>query len=435
MSNSSTSNHLRQVQPGTLHVGVDLALERNMVVVINEKADKLDRFSFPQDRGGYDYFLRRVEGVRQKQHASRLVVAMEPTNHFWKLLAREMEKREIDYHLVNAYTVKQHREGDHLDQSKDDPRDAGQIAELSRTGHYTETQLQKGAYEELRQYASVYDQLSRGIRRQKQHLWGLVGQVFPEMNQVFADLNGATSQAILMSCPCATIICQMKEEEFIARVQAAYSGKKLANKKAQRAYRLAATSIGLSEGLQAIQMAIKLHFTLLQVLQIQQKQIIDAMTACLATLPEAHYLLSVKSMKAISVALFLAEVGDPSRYRSAAQWVKLAGIQPAPNTSGKKQRSKTPMSHHGRARLRTLLYFTCLRLVQYDPHFAQLYSNLQRRPKNPLTKMQAMGVMMNKLLHILWALIHNQTFYDPAFAQPIYPSGLAISTQQADFVA
>jgi len=35
---------------------------------------------------------------------------------------------------VNAYTVKKHREGDQLDRSKDDRRDAGQIAELSRNG-------------------------------------------------------------------------------------------------------------------------------------------------------------------------------------------------------------------------------------------------------------------------------------------------------------
>ena len=98
------------------------------------------------------------------------------------------------------------------------------------------------------------------------------------------------------------------------------------------------------------------------------------MAACLATLPEAPYLLSVKSWKPISAALFLAEVGDPKRYQSAAQWVKLAGIQPAPNTSGKKQRSKTPMSHQGRPRLRTLLYFTCLRLLQDDPFCPTLFS-------------------------------------------------------------
>ena len=413
MSQSNTARQLRQVQPGTLHVGVDLALEKNMVV------EQLDRFSFPQNRGGYDYFLRRLEGVRQKHQASAIAVAMEPTNYFWKLLARELEEKKIPYHLVNAYTVKKHREGDQLDPSKDDPRDAGQIAELSRTGHYTETRLQKGAYEELRQYATLYNQLVQAIRREEQVVWGLAGQAFPELTQIFKDLGGATSRALLVSCACAASIRQMSEEEFVAKVRTAYLGKRFGISRVRRAYQLATTSIGLTEGLQALQLALQLHFSHLQTLRAQLEQASNAMAACVLTLPEARYLLSVKSLKAVSVALFLAEVGDPRRYRTAAQWVKLAGIQPAPNTSGKKQRSQTPMSHHGRARLRTLLYFTCLRMVRFDPHFAQLYSDLQRRQKNPLTKMQALGVLINKLLHILWALIQNQTFYNPYFAQSI----------------
>jgi transposase len=417
MSNFSTSNKLRQVQPGTLHVGVDLALEKNMVVVINEKAARLDRFSFPQDRGGYDYFLRRVEELREQHHATEIVVAMEPTNYFWKLLARELEEKRITYHLVNAYTVKKHREGNQLDRSKDDPRDGEQIAELSRTGHYTETRLQKGAYEELRQYATLYDQTVQAIRREKQVVWGLAGQAFPEIFQVFKGLGGATSQALLVSCACAATIREMTEEEFIAKVRATYTGKKFGASRVRRAYCLAATSIGLTEGLQGIQLAIQLHFSHLQALLAHSEQVVNAMISCLATLPETPYLLSVKSMKVVSVALFLAEVGDPKRYRAAAQWVKLAGIQPAPNTSGKKQHSKTPMSHQGRGRLRTMLYFTCLGMIQHDPHFAQLYSDLQRRHINPLTKMQALGVLMNKLLHILWALTHNQTFYNSSFAQ------------------
>lgn len=211
----------------------------------------------------------------------------------------------------------------------------------------------------------------------------------------------------------------MTVEAFTAQVRAAYTGKRLFVSKLHRLYPLAATSIGLTEGLGAIQLAIQLHLAHLQALQQQLQQVTSAMTACLATLPEAPYLLSVKSLGAVSVATFLAEVGDPKRYRSAAQWIKLAGIQPTPNTSGKRQRSLTPMSHQGRARLRTMLYYTCLRLVQHDDHFAQIYAQLQRRQNNPLTKMQAIGVLMNKLLHILWALIHNQTFYNPSFGQSI----------------
>jgi transposase len=419
MSKSNISTQLRQVQPGTLHVGVDLALERNVVVVINEKAERLDQFNFVQDRGGYDYFLRRLEGVCQKHHASTMVVAMEPSNYFWKLLARELEEKKICYHLVNAYTVKKHREGNQLDRSKDDRRDAGQIAELSRNGHYTQTRLQEGTYEELRQYATLYHRSVQAMRCEKQILWGLVGQAYPELFRVFKKLVGTTSQALLRSCASAAYMRQMTEEELITQVRSVYTGKKLCVSKVRQAYQLAATSIGVTEGLQAIQLAVRLHLTHFQDLQTQLEQVTHAMIACLSSLPETPYLLSVKSLKAVSTALFLAEVGDPRRYQSAGQWVKLAGIQPAPNISGKKQRSQTPMSHQGRSRLRTLLYFTCLRMVQYDPHFAQLYSALQRRPKNPLTKMQALGVLMNKLLHILWALIHDQTFYDPSFASSI----------------
>jgi transposase len=417
MSKSNTAKKLAQVQPGTLHAGVDLALEKNVVIVINEKAERLDHFSFPQDRGGYDYFLRRLEGLRQKYLASEVVVAMEPTNYFWKLLAKELEEKKINYHLVNSYTVKKHREGDQLDRSKDDRRDAVQIAELSRNGKYTGTHLQKGAYEELRQYATLYDQSVQAIRREKQVLWGLAGQAFPELSQVFKNLVGETGQALLMTCVPAAIIRQLSVENFIAQVRTAYSGKKLSVAKLRRAHQLAATSIGLTEGLDAIQLAIQVHLAELHTFQEQLKRVTAAMTTCLASLPEATYLLSI--LGAVSAAIFLAEVGDPKRYHAASQWVKLAGTQPAPNTSGKKQRSQTPMSHQGRARLRTMLYFTCLRMIRFDNHFAQIYAHLQRRQNNPLTKMQAIGVLMNKLLHILWALIRNQTFYNPSFGQSI----------------
>ena len=196
MSKSNLSRRLAQVVSGTLHAGVDLALEKNGVVVINEKAERLDHFSFPQDRGGYDFFLRRLEGLRRKYQAPEGVAAMEPSNYFWKLLARELEEKKITYHWVNAYTVKKHCEGDQLDRSKDDRRDAGQIAELSRNGNYTETCLQKGAYEALRHYATPYDQFVQAIRREKAVLWGLAGQAFPVLSQVFNDLEGETSKAL-----------------------------------------------------------------------------------------------------------------------------------------------------------------------------------------------------------------------------------------------
>ena len=73
------------------------------------------------------------------------------------------------------------------------------------------------------------------------------------------------------------------------------------------------------------------------------------------------------------------------------------------------------MSHKGRPRLRTALFFAVMRLVQVDDTFGRAYLHYQHREKNPLTKMQALGVLMNKLLRILWALVRNQTLYNSAF--------------------
>jgi len=120
-------------------------------------------------------------------------------------------------------------------------------------------------------------------------------------------------------------------------------------------------------------------------------------------------------LSSITAATILAEIGDPRNYTSARQLIKLAGTQPVPNTSGRKTRSQTPMSRKGRPRLRTALFFAVLSLVRVDAAFAREYQQLQERESNPLTKMQALGVLMNKLLRILWALMRKHTFYVSGF--------------------
>ena len=153
----------------------------------------------------------------------------------------------------------------------------------------------------------------------------------------------------------------------------------------------------------------------LTLLERQMTEACEAMIDCFLTLPESRYLLSVHGLGLVSAAVILAEIGDPSHYHHGRQWIKLAGTQPAPNLSGRKTRSRTPMSRKGRPRLRTTLFFAVMRLVQLDDAFGRQYLRFQQRDKNPLTKLQALGALMNKLLRILWALMKNQTFYNSAF--------------------
>jgi transposase len=418
MSQSTLSKKLAKIKPGTLFVGVDLALDHNVAVVLNERAEQLARFGFPHERQGYDYFYRRLATVRQHQQAAAILVGMEPTNYFWKLLAADLEAHQMSYRLVNPYTVKKNREGDQLDRSKDDNRDAFTIGELLRTGKFTETRLLHGQYAELRQYVTLHERLGRDLRRHQTLIRNIAGQLFPELRRVFKDITGQTVLAMLRHHAAARLIHEMSLDEFIAGVRADFSGKRLQVAKLGHAHRLAAISVGLKDGVQALQLALRLHIEALAALQRQLAQVRCALVDTLLALPEARYLLSVPGLGLITAAIILSEIGNPSHYTNGRQLIKLAGTQPVPKTSGRKTRSRTPMSHQGRARLRTALFFAVMRLIRLDETFANEYQRLQTRQKNPLTKMQALGVLMNKLLRILWALIRNRTFYSPDF-QPV----------------
>ena len=417
MSSRTLSKKLASVKPGTLFIGVDLALDRNVAVVLSERAERLARFGFPNDRDGYDYFYRRLKAVQERQQAPAVLVGMEPTNYFWKLLASDMEQRRPDYgyRLVNPYTVKKNREGDQLDRSKDDNRDAFTIGDLLRTGKYTQTRLLHGAYAELRQYVTLHTRLKRDIRRQKTLIRNVAGQLFPELPGVFKDFSGETALAMLRHHASATVVQRMSQKAFIASVRANFSGRRLQVAKLRRAHELAPRSVGLKDGVEALQLALRLHIGMLEALRRRVEEVRAALIDVFLALPESDYLLSVHGLGLITAATILSEIGDPKHYSNGNQLIKLAGTQPVLNTSGRKTRSRTPMSHKGRPRLRTALFFAVMRLVQVDEAFARQYLQLQTREKNPLTKMQALGALMNKLLRILWALMRNRTFYNPDF--------------------
>lgn len=402
---------LEIIEPETLLVGVDLGLDKNVAVVINQQAKRLGRIQFGHNQAGYASFRERMGQLCRQHNACGVLVGMEPTNYLWKLVAADLTVHQIPYRLVNAYTVKKHREGDQLDRAKDDNRDGFVIADLLRTGKFTDSQLLAGVYGELRQYSAYYQRLRQEIGRQKNLLQQAVGQTFPEWRQVFKSLHGQTMRAVLQHHAAAHAIRQLTEEAFMERVEADYQGQRFQpGKKVRQLYQLAQQSVGLSET-KALQAAIQDQLALLTVLESQLVQVKRDLLATFLSLPLAPCLLSL-NLGAVTTARILAEIGNPACFGNARQLVKLAGIQPTPNRSGRKTSSPTPISGKGRSRLRTALYFGCLRLIQVDAAFADYYHWLQQRPDNPLVGMQALVVLMHKLLHILWALIRQQVPYD-----------------------
>ncbi len=408
-----TTKYLTELQAGTLFAGIDLGLDSLVIVVLNAARQRLDRFRTANNAEGYAYLRQRLQHAVEKAQAPGLLIGMEPTNYYWKQVGYDLEQHHLPFRLVNALTVKRHREGDQLDRSKDDWRDAFTIADLLRDGKFTETHLPHGIYAELQTGYIAYARLRQDRGRQATLLVNTVRQLFPEVEQVFKDLTGVTAAAILATgLPPQTVACQ-SEADFIAQVRAAFTGERLALRQVRQVYMCAAGSQGFPEATLTLSHMVQHQIATLRLLDHQATQLRKVLLTLFYTLPEVPYLLSIQGLTDSAALGLVAHTGDLRQYRSGAALIKLAGTQPTPNTSGRKTYSRTPFSHQGRSGLRTVLYFATLQMLTHNEAIHHHYQRLTTRTPHPLPKMQAVGACMNKVLWYVWHVVTHHEFYDP----------------------
>lgn len=394
-----------------LFVGIDLGKQKSEAIILDRQLRIHGRYQFAHNRADYDKLTVWLQKSRAGFDTPRILIGMEPTNDYWQWLATHLEQVGLAYRMVNAFTVKKSREGLQLDYAKDDRRDALTIARLLREGQFTETQLQTETYAQMRQYEQALWELKGKMRQQKTILRQNAERLFPELRQVFRDFTGQTALALLQNHADPQLIAALSWENFEADVRRDLKGGRLMVKKLRQVYELAPDSIGLRPG-KALQHLIRQQIATLTFQQQQLVELERELVTLFHTLPHAAHMLSL-GLGEVATACIAAELGDPKRFSSAKQWVKLAGIQPSNNQSGQYERQRTPMSHKGRTRLRTHLFFATMRLIRWDAAFKAKQQELVNRDSQPLKRLEAVGALMNKLLHVMWAVCHKQIAYSP----------------------
>ncbi len=94
-------------------------------------------------------------------------------------------------------------------------------------------------------------------------------------------------------------------------------------------------------------------------------------------------LLAIKGVGIITIAGFIAEVGDIRRFKSPKQIQKYAGLELVENSSGK-HKGRSRISKRGRRKLRRILYQVMIPLLASNKEFREVYDYYVTRVKNPL---------------------------------------------------
>lgn len=130
--------------------------------------------------------------------------------------------------------------------------------------------------------------------------------------------------------------------------------------------------------------------------------------------PDVKLVESIKGIGLDSAVRLMVEIEDYSRFDSGKALCAYFGVHPTWKESGDGH-WKTGMSKQGRAQVRGILYMCSLSAIRWNQDLKKLYHRF--RKDKGMNHYQAMGVVMHKLLRIVYGVLTNQTSYNPKIDQ------------------
>lgn len=398
----------------TLVVGVDIAKHTHWACIMDGTTELPvgSPFSFKNSREGFLRLLAQVGKAQERTGATRVVVGMEPSGHYWKALAAFLDEAGTRVVTVSPVHVKRAKEFDDNSPTKSDRKDAWIIARRVNDGDYFDPYLPEGVYADLRVLVQTRQQQRAKLNQVQNQVHALLDEYFPEFTTVFADPFALAAIAALTQAPFPVDVMALPSQE-LARVLSLATNGRVGVKRAVALREAARTSIGVKHGLIAARLRLRQYLAELAFWRAQLQDTETAMARALHETGVAPYLLSVPGVGIVTAASFLGETGDLSRYDDWRQLRKLAGYNLKENSSGTKN-GRTHITKRGRPGLRCLLYQATMVLVARNPQFKALFQHLRTRKANPLKGKPAVVAVACKLLRVLFALAQKRRHYNPA---------------------
>lgn len=413
---SKVARRRERLPADALIAGVDLAKKESVVVFVRA-ADRarVGRLRVSTDRPGTDRVVARGRELALEHGCGRLVIAMEPTSHFWKPVARAAEAAGVECVLVQGFVVATGRELDDLTRDKTDARDAVLIADLAAELRFTDTRLPEGPWAELDLLADARD--ARRVERSAclQEMRALLELAWPGLLVACPDLTGSHLQALLRTGLTPGQTSALSLHRFTALLRRHHHGRFLP----WMAGRLHAAARAVPVLPETPAASLRWRMA------AERVALADAATADLdrrlVELLEAtgHGWLrgQIRGLGDVTLAALLALTGDPARFDDARCLVKLAGSNPTERSSGERQASGG-IHRRGRPGLRHVAYQAAVCLVRHEPEFRRRYLELtDRGRRNRLEPKQALVAIANKLLRTIWSMVVRGQGYQPAIAR------------------
>lgn len=383
-----------------VYLGIDVGKSHHAASLINSEGDTIATLpSFANTASGFRKLLRFVSCHVSKEE--ELSVGIEATGPYWIPLCRWLREQGWEVVVLNPLKVASLRNYG-VRGSKTDRIDSVLVAQALRWEGGPSTWQRSVETEELRHLTRLRSEMVKDRTRLALRLVSILDCLFPELLPLFSKPTCSSALAVLELAPTPQKALAVGEEKLTALLRKA-SGGKLGQERGQQIITAAQHSVGVPSA--ALEEALALLLAQIRLLDEQLttlNQRIKGLYACAGltfdTLPGVGPVLA---------ATFLGEFGAVDRFKNATQMVAYAGIDPRLRESGKHQ-GQVRMSKRGSPQLRHAIYLAAQTAARTDDYFQAI---LQRQLERGKPKRKALGAVMNRFVHVLYAIWRDNRVY------------------------
>lgn len=392
---------------GMYYLGIDVGKYEHQATLLNERHERIgESIRFKNTHESFQEWMQQIK--KSVPASADITAGMESTGHYWINLRNFLKATGItNIQVINPIETQQ-VSTTRVRKVKNDKVDSLTIAQI-----ISRSQKRAGGEDDqrnaLKRLTRFYDKMKRQETFVKRELNSLLELICPEFEGLFKNMFLKTPLAILRTYTDLRTLLTVDVAVFCALLTKESRGR-ITSDRAVVILQTVQHSIGQHHWDAVAVMQLRM---LLDTLELMQTHIIELQREIEQASDhweDKHYLVSIPGVSSISAAIYLAELGDISKFHTKHQLTAFAGIDASVCESGTYKRTQgNHISKRGSKYLRKQLYYAAKTAVIFDPELKAYYVKKKHAGKHYNVIMIAVA---RKLLRRMYVVMKQKRVYE-----------------------
>jgi|GEM_PF-703363 len=365
---------------------------------------------------GYEKLKKKISYAIKKIKAKKVVIGIEAVHICYENISRHLKEDYGNVFFINPFATASNRKQKLLLGLKTDAIDAASIGDLLIRGECYPYSLKEGTYLELQELAYWRDKKMHLVAKLKNQIIHHMIIAYPGLNTTFENerqlfvyyFKTEISLLLIKTLLTPQEIAKMSPREFsqFSKKQGYYF--KIEKSKTIVNY-FKKILLPPENTFYVYRDMIRKDYQLLEHLEKDVKEVEKKLIALARKTPIKILFKQIKGLSDLQIALYIACLGDPSRFKSAKHVYSYAGLSPKIEQSGLLPSRKKGIKRSGNKLLRTTLFLGSVFVVRHNPFFRKYFLKIRERKSGK----ESYVAVANKLNRIIFTMMKRQTQFSP----------------------